>query len=209
MFGKIKAFVQLWQYKKQWKAKNKHNDTLPTKLYSNEIAIGTGTYGLINVIDYGDTNAELRIGNFCSIAEEVVFLLSGEHNIDTISSFPYEEKFMEKSNCAGSKGSIIVNDDVWIGYRATIMSGVTIGQGAVIAAGSVVTKDVPAYAIVGGNPAKLIRYRFSQEIIDMLLNNLDYNKITTNNIKLYIQNLTSKADLNSISQLCNKLSKEN
>ena len=70
---------------------------------------------------------------------------------------------------AGTKGSIIVKDDVWIGTNAIICSGVTIGQGAIIAAGAVVTKDVAPYAIVGGNPAKVIKYRFDEEIRNKLL----------------------------------------
>ena len=68
-----------------------------------------------------------------------------------------------------SKGDIVLEDDVWIGYRATVLSGVRIGQGAVVAAGSVVTQDVPAYAIVGGVPAKVLRYRFPEQVRQALL----------------------------------------
>ena len=80
------------------------------------------------------------------------------------------------------RGDITVDDDVWIGFYATIMSGVHIGQGAVVAAGAVVTKDVPPYAIVGGVPAKIIKYRFSPEVIEQLLK-MDYSKLTDNMIR--------------------------
>lgn len=81
-----------------------------------------------------------------------------------------------------SKGDIVVGDDVWFGCNVTVLSGVTIGQGAVIAAGTVVTKNIPPYAIAGGVPAKILKYRFSQEIINYLLK-LDFNNLTTEFIK--------------------------
>jgi serine acetyltransferase len=96
---------------------------------------------------------------------------------------------------ATSKGDIIIKDDVWIGANAIILSGVTIGQGALIGAGAVVTKDVPPYAIVGGNPAKVIKYRFSEKVIKKLLefdfSKLDQNKIKTNIEALY-KNITDE-----------------
>ncbi|MBM6929940.1 CatB-related O-acetyltransferase [[Clostridium] spiroforme] len=82
----------------------------------------------------------------------------------------------EDGTSAISKGSITVSDDVWIGTRAIILSGVNIGQGAIIAAGSVVTKDVPAYAVVAGIPARIIKYRFSNEMINLLLK-FDFSKL--------------------------------
>ena len=97
-----------------------------------------------------------------------------------------------------SKGAIIVDDDVWIGYGATIMSGVHIGQGAVVAAGAVVTKDVPPYAIVGGVPAKVIKYRIEPEMIEELLK-IDYGKLTKEDIAKHIDDLYT--ELNDPSQL--------
>lgn len=97
-----------------------------------------------------------------------------------------------------SKGNIEADDDVWIGYGATIMSGVHIGQGAVVAAGAVVTKDVPPYAIVGGVPAKVIKYRFSEIMIEELLK-IDFSKLTEEAIKSHIDELYT--ELEGVGQL--------
>jgi len=91
-----------------------------------------------------------------------------------------------------------VNDDVWIGHGSTILSGVRIGQGAVVAAGSVVTKDVPLYAIVGGVPAKVIKYRFEPEMIEQLLK-VDYSKLDEEMVRSHVEELYQK--LESINQL--------
>lgn len=96
--------------------------------------------------------------------------------MDSFSTFPFKVKFLNYKFEALTKGPIIVKDDVWIGFGSLVLSGVTIGQGAVIAAGSVVTKDVPPYAIVGGNPAHVIRYRFSNEKIESL-KQIDFSDI--------------------------------
>lgn len=93
----------------------------------------------------------LQIGNFVSIAQEVIFLLDAEHYVKHLSTFPFKVKYLNNAKEeAFGKGDIIIDDDVWLGYRSTIMSGVHIGQGAVIAAGAIVTKDVPPFSIVGG-----------------------------------------------------------
>ena len=107
------------------------------------------------------------------IREDVVFILGGEHRADWITTYPFNALFSEGAHITGhpsSKGDIVIGNDVWIGYQSCILSGVTIGNGAIIGAKSVVTKDVPPYAIVAGNPAKFIRYRFPQETIDKLEN---------------------------------------
>lgn len=138
---------------------------------------GVGTYGKPKILFESDAN--LEIGKFCSIADNVTILLGGEHKLDTISSFPFS---LEKNRF--SKGDVIIGNDVWIGYGATILSGVSIGDGAVIAANSIVTKDVEPYAIVGGVPAKTIKYRFDEKTIDKLLKlkwwNLDIPTIYEN-----------------------------
>lgn len=166
------------KYEKEWRKRNFNNSTTLGSLIPFEyIQIGNYTYGKINVVR-NDKMSNLRIGNFCSIADNVCFVMGAEHNLNTISTFPFKAKCLYKEeNEAFSKGDIIIEDDVWIGYSAIIMSGVHIGQGAVIAAGAVVTKDVLPYAIVGGTPAKVIKYRFSNEMIKELLK-VDFSKLT-------------------------------
>ena len=120
---------------------------------------------------------KLIIGKFCSIACGTKFLFNcANHTLKSLSTytFPlfYEEWKLEKSNITtawDNKGDIVIGNDVWIGYEAVIMAGVHIGDGAIIAARAVVTKDVPPYTIVGGTPAKEIRKRFDAEVIEQLL----------------------------------------
>lgn len=120
---------------------------------------------------------ELIIGKFCSIACGTKFLFNcANHTLKSLSTytFPlfYEEWELEKSNITtawDNKGDIVIGNDVWIGYEAVIMAGVHIGDGAIIAARAVVTKDVPPYTIVAGTPAKEIRKRFDAEVIEQLL----------------------------------------
>lgn len=173
---------------KRWRKDNKHNFTEQIYPFNVEDAsVGIGTYGFLNVRNAG-TKSILKIGNYCSIADEVVFLLGVEHSTNLLSMYPFKVKCLGERFEASSKGNIVVDDDVWIGYGATIMSGVHIGQGAVVAAGAVVTKDVPPYAIMGGVPAKIIKYRFSEEIIEKLLK-IDFSKLTKEQIKEHIGDL--------------------
>jgi virginiamycin A acetyltransferase len=116
----------------------------------------------------GDT---LVIGKFCQIASGVEFIMNGANHLTSgISTFPFSifgngwERAMEDKSFP-NKGDTVIGNDVWIGYKAMIMPGITIGDGAIVATASVVTRDVPAYAVVGGNPAKLIRMRFGNEDI--------------------------------------------
>lgn len=125
---------------------------------------------------YPINHDRLIIGKFCSIACGAKFIFtSANHTLKSLSTYPFplffEEWGLDKANVTDSwdnKGDIIIGNDVWIGYEAVIMSGVTIGDGAIVAARAVVTKDVPPYTIVGGVPARLIRKRFSDETIALL-----------------------------------------
>jgi len=153
-----------------------HKFSLPyTRNFSNytKYAVGKYTYGAPIVKDWHQ-GSTLKIGDFSSIAENVTILLGGNHPTDWISSFPFgivfddfKERYYQYPKL--SKGSVIIGNDVWIGLNTIILSGVTIGDGAIIAAGSVVTKNVEPYAIVGGNPAKVLKKRFSDEAISKLL----------------------------------------
>ena len=132
-------------------------------------------------------------------------MLQGEHRIDTISTYPFHVQVMkDMATEALSRGDIIVKDDVWIGENALIMSGVTLGQGCIVAAGAVVTKDVPPYAIVGGVPAKVIRYRFTEAQIEKLIQ-IDYSKLTDDMIREHIDELYQSVDDNTeLSWITNK-----
>ena len=138
---------------------------------------------------------KLLIGKFCMIASDVKFIMNGaNHLTDSLSTYPFAifgngwESAMNGKNYP-KKGNINIGNDVWIGYNSTIMAGVTIGDGAIIATNSTVIKDVEPYSIVGGNSAKEIKKRFSKKVITKLLElqwwNWDIEKISRN-----IQNLT-------------------
>jgi len=141
------------------------------------------------------TGDQLIIGKFCMIASDVKFIMNGANHLsNAISTYPFAvfgngwENAMEGKTYP-NKGNIEIGNDVWIGYNATIMAGVKIGDGAIIATNSTVVSDVEPYSIVGGNPAKEIKKRFSPEFIERLLKlqwwNWDIEKITKN-----VQNLT-------------------
>ena len=189
MFGWLKRRIKLKKRNAAWKKMNPHNETAPDNDFNMaDVSVGKYTYGAIRVYNY-NSGEKLKIGNFCSIASDVMFVLNADHNIHTISSFPFKAKCLYTGEQeALSKGDIVVDDDVWIGYRSTILSGVHVGQGAVIAAGSVVTKNVPPYAVVAGVPAKVIKYRFDPEIINELIR-IDYSKLTKEDIQEHIDDL--------------------
>lgn len=133
--------------------------------------IGKWSYGGLD-IRYRQKEATLKIGAFCSIGRGTLVMLGGEHRTDWVTTFPFPAFWKhiaaEYPDYARKRGDVVIGNDVWIGVEATIMSGVRIGNGAIVGAKSVVTKDVPAYAVVAGNPARVIRTRFPVEIIARL-----------------------------------------
>ena len=140
------------------------------------VEAGEGTYGPLTVLSHGPGKAHLTIGRYCSIAPDVTFILDSEHPYRGLSTYPFKVKRGFAEYEATSKGDIRVGDDVWLGLGATVCSGVAIGQGAIVAAGSVVVKDVPPYAIVGGNPAKFIKWRFEDAALRERLAALDWGR---------------------------------
>lgn len=134
---------------------------------------GTGSYADddFEVRAWGE-GARLVVGNYCSIAAGVRILLGGNHRTDWVSTFPFAEKWAGVPRPVGhpaTRGDVLIGHDVWIGADALILSGVTVGDGAVIGARAVVSRDVPAYAVAAGNPARVVRHRFDEATIARLL----------------------------------------
>lgn len=214
LFLKNIAFIRK-QYKMerlsyQWGLMNKHNMTrisnpLWQELFPlNKVKVGRYTYGDLHVVPYNKNDGYLEIGSFCSIARNVQFLLGGNHDYLCISTYP----FKLIADCDGSsysKGNIIIEDDVWICENVTILSGVKISQGAVVAANTLVSRDVLPYEIVGGNPMKHIKYRFDEKIRKELLrinfDNIDL-EFFNNNKELFKQHIDDDNITNIVSCLC-------
>ena len=170
MLGRIKRFLELRKFSRKWRKNNKENSTNVERLFNmNLVSVGKCTYGNLYVLTFDD-RTKLTIGSYCSIAPGVKFILSADHYLHNISTYPFKSKILSK------------------GENEAIMSGVHIGQGSVIAAGAVVTADVLPYTIVGGIPAKVIKYRFSPEVIELLLK-LDYSKLMDAMIRERIDDL--------------------
>lgn len=167
IFDRFSSIYQFKIFCNEWRKLNAHNSTIPISIFPIKmVSVGYRSYGNINIESYENINEQLIIGNYVSIANQVTFILGGNHQTKTITSYPFYSRFIELSpeKDAQTKGPIIIEDEVWIGFGVIILSGVRVGKGAIIGAGSVVTKDIPAYAIVGGNPAKIIKYRFNEEL---------------------------------------------
>lgn len=153
------------------------------------MSYGKYTYGK-PTIKFENPYAKLTVGKFCSIGGNVIVYLGGEHRTDYITTYPFGYMHLDvfplnrQYDSKFTKGDVIIGNDVWIGDNVTIMSGITIGDGAVIANSSHIVKNVEPYTIVGGNPARLIKYRFSSEEIVKLLElkwwNWDDTKIKEN-----------------------------
>lgn len=199
---KIKRYL----FDKKWRRINKNNYTTANHIFDPSLVeVGDYSYGGISIVSYSKVS-KLIIGRFCSIGQGVVFILNGEHNTNTFSTYPFKVRILKQDSEAFSKGDIVLHDDVWIGFGAIILSGVTIGQGAIIAAGSVVTKNCEPYGIYAGNPAKLVKKRFDESIINRMVNvdlsqlspkiisdniNLLYTKISGENVDKIITTLNN------------------
>ncbi|HAH53916.1 MAG TPA: hypothetical protein DCM02_01165 [Flavobacterium sp.] len=159
-----------------FKVKHKPSKDQLVKLSGKEIFIGKYTYGFesTQIFSWGE-EIDIKIGRFCSIGAGLKLFSGGNHPTWFISSYPfglvYNDflKIPKNKSIVFSNGEITIGNDVWVGRDVTIMSGLTLGDGSVIAANSHVVKDVEPYSIYGGNPARFIRYRFSKEIIEKLL----------------------------------------
>lgn len=135
-----------------------------------QFEIGIGSYGNIAIHQFGEKTT-LKIGNYCSLADGVQIMLGGGHRTEWVTTYPFSALAAQHKHISGhpaSKGDVVIGHDVWIGREAMILSGVKIGNGAVIGACAVVACDVPAYAIIAGNPSKIVRSRFSEAQIAQL-----------------------------------------
>ena len=205
MFG-IKEATRLSIAKLKWRRRNSGNGTyLDTHAVGfDNISVGDWSYGPLRSVT-SSPNPSLRIGSFCSIAEGVSFITCDEHPLDHFSSFPFRVRMLGESMPeAIDKGGIIVEDDVWIGYGETVLDGVKIGRGAVVAAGAVVAKDVEPYTIVGGVPAKPIKKRFGQGVIEGLLE-LDYTKVDKSFVVVHLEQLYRPLDESILGGLLDEL----
>ena len=202
--------INIYRCQRKWKRLNSHNFTeMGSRMYDfKRVSVGNGTYGIINVIQFdNNSKGNLKIGNYCSIAPDVSFVIDGEHNYKCVSTYPFRQRYLGDKDVSESKGDIVIGDDVWIGYRATILSGVTVGQGAIIAAGAVVVSDVAPYTIVGGVPAKKISKRFDDDVINEMMklnySELSVSKINTISDFLYKEVATNDA-VDFISKIINE-----
>ena len=140
----------------------------------NYVQIGKGTY-FANIAFHRWGQERISIGSYCSISQNVSIIAGGNHRTDAVSTYPFDVRMGGKQTagagdrCYDHGAGIEIGSDVWIGYGASIIGNVKIGHGAVIAANATVFTDVPPYAVVGGNPAKLLRMRFEPEVIEALL----------------------------------------
>lgn len=137
-----------------------------------EHQIGRGCYGPLEIKSFGAEGETVTIGNFCSFAEETAVLVGADHRHDWVTTYPFSVFRSEATHIQGhpapSRG-VTIGSDVWMGFRSMVLDGVTVGDGAVIAAGAVVTRDVRPFAIVAGCPAREVARRFADESVERLL----------------------------------------
>tara|TARA_R110000824_G_scaffold288508_2_gene476477 strand:+ start:46055 stop:46657 length:603 start_codon:yes stop_codon:yes gene_type:complete len=181
--------------------------------WRDRFEVGYGTYGEPIVKQWGEATT-LKVGKYCSIAGNVTIFLGGNHRSDWITTYPFSifrDSARHLKGVSASKGDVIIGHDVWLGEASVILSGVKIGNGAVVGASAVVSKDVPAYGVVAGNPARLVKRRFSDEEIGILQKmawwDWDTDKIDAAVAYLMDGNLLALSDFSDQYDLVNKANK--
>ena len=171
------------------------------------------TYGQGNIkIVTNFPGKKVKLGKYCSVAADVQAFLGGNHRVDWITTFPFGHISTSEINVSkvdghpGTNGDIIIGNDVWLGTGCVLMSGITIGDGAVVAAHSHVVKDVAPYTLVGGNPAKPIKLRFEQRVVDALME-LKWWDLDVDVVKLIVPVLCAEPNYDTIQDLIQKYKK--
>lgn len=194
---------RLARHKAAWRRKNTHNWTQAVNIFPiGRVSVGKRTYGDIRYYSFGNEDEYLTVGNYCSLGGNITFLGGGNHCFSHLSTFPFARHVYGLPTGSDSKGGIEVGDDVWIADGVLVLSGVKIGQGAIIAARSVVTKDVPPYAIWMGNGVK--KYRFEQEVCEKLCQ-LNLGTINLEAYRNYCQCVITSDNVDEIIQAITKL----
>ena len=139
--------------------------------YPGKYSFGIGSYGLPQIHDWNE-GATLEIGSFCSIATNVQILLGGHHHAEWLTTYPLLDMLNDAGDvpsCGFTRGDILVGNDVWLCSNSVVLSGVSIGDGAIVSAGAIVTRDVAPYSVVAGSPARHVRWRFDESTREALL----------------------------------------
>ena len=200
-----------------------HYDVIYAKNINNNKKVSIGDFTYISESNFKNNilgcydwiQDKLIIGKYCQIGKDVKFLLNGvNHEMDCISTYPFYifedwNQPRPENDAFKLKGDIIIGNDVWIGQGSSILPGVKIGNGAIIGYNSVVSKDIPSYAIAAGNPCKVIKYRFDKQTIKEL-EELRWWDLPIDKVKLIANNLKSadiKKSITKIKKLINNIDK--
>ena len=167
----LNSMIGRWRYRLQAFARRGRSQT--DYLADGTLTMGAYSYGAPHIIKYPGDTGKVIIGKFCSIAHGTSILVGGNHRTDWISTYPFAAKFhlpgMPAVAPGASRGDVVIGSDVWLGLGCRILSGIEIGHGAVVAASAMVTKSVPPYTVVAGNPAVVVKQRFTNDQIAALL----------------------------------------
>lgn len=202
----FRDYLNLKKFQEKWLKCRGNNRTKAGNIFPEDVvSVGDYTYGTLNIHYYKQPQEHLSIGRYCSIADDVHFFTGGGHSVSHLSTFPFKNHFTNnRIKEATSKGPIVVEDDVWIGSSCIILSGVTIGKGAVIGAGSVVAKDIPPYAVFCAGEIK--KFRFNENIRKILYD-FDFSKIDFENIDKKFDALYTDITDENIMQILKEITK--